>query len=158
MGKSGCLLGWLIGEKGESPTSKLEVRVNTKFITAPERGFYLVLRHVVGDRAVVLMQVAMNQLLHVPRGEKGTAQAGWRNRIAQKSVDFLLVDPRTFRPLVAIELDEPSHARPGQYDRGAPVYIRRSHGSLVAHVPRDNSTPGKSLCSPSSKPVSLAKT
>lgn len=33
----------------------------------------------------------------------------WQNRIGQQRVDFLVCDPTTMNPVVAIELDDPSH-------------------------------------------------
>ena len=41
----------------------------------------------------------------------------WRNKVAQKSVDFVVCDPATLRPLVVIELVEPSHATPERQTR-----------------------------------------
>lgn len=115
--KNGWLLGWLLGDGASKGEPSPDIRLDNRFVSPAEREFYLVLRRVVEDRAILLVQVSLNQLLHVPRGEKGTPQAGWRNRIAQKSIDFLLVHPQSFQPLVAIELDEPSHARPSRQSR-----------------------------------------
>jgi len=41
------------------------------------------------------------------------------NRIDRKHLDFLLCDPTTLRPMVAIELDDASHARRDRVDRDA---------------------------------------
>ncbi len=45
----------------------------------------------------------------------------WRNKVGQKSVDFVVCEAGTLRPLVVIELDEPSHAKPERQTRDEDV-------------------------------------
>ena len=73
------------------------------------------LRAVVGTRGHVLAQVSLRQLLWFPRGQEGLQ--AWRNKVAQKTIDFVVCDVATLRPLVAIEFDEPSHGRPERQTR-----------------------------------------
>lgn len=114
--RSGCLLGWLLGTPELPQEESLpDIRVSKKFISEAEANLYRVLCHVMGDQGIVLMQVALNQLLYFPG--KGSTRAIWRNRIAQRSIDFLIVDPTTMRPLVAIELDDATHTRPSRQTR-----------------------------------------
>jgi len=89
-----------------------EVHLNKKFITYAEAGFYRVLYQVVGDRGIILAQVALNRLLYFPgNNQTNPGKQMWRNKTGQKSVDFVIVDPKTLRPLVIIELNDPSHER-----------------------------------------------
>jgi very-short-patch-repair endonuclease len=70
--------------------------------------FFLVLRGVVKDRAVVCVKVGLGDLFYVTDKDNKTAH---RNRIDRKHVDFLLCDPATMRPLAGVELDDASHGR-----------------------------------------------
>jgi hypothetical protein len=124
MPKHGCLLGWLfnlLGERGGSAPvggqRMPRVIVDKKFVSPAEAEFFRVLRAVVGTRGHVLAQVSLRQLLWFPPEQERSIVQAWRNRVAQKSIDFLVCDPATLRPLVAIELDEPSHASPSRQTR-----------------------------------------
>ena len=68
-------------------------------------------------RAAVLAQVALNRLLFLPGSYRG--RQAWQNRVAQKSLDFLLCDPATLRPLVAVELDDATHGAERRQQRDA---------------------------------------
>jgi hypothetical protein len=92
------------------------VKLNPRFITAAEGNFYRVLRSVVGDRGHILAQVSMGQLLKAD-GKDRSANSSVRNKFAQKSLDFLICDPSTLRPILGIELDEASHARASRQTR-----------------------------------------
>ena len=117
--KAGCLLGWLLGRGAAGFGNQLPpVQVNTRFITPAERNFYRVLHGTIGDSAVILMQVSLIQLLYLPGSNRDNPlRASWLNRIRSRSLDFVLLDPVTLRPVVAIELDEPSHATPSRQTR-----------------------------------------
>ena len=82
----------------------------------------LVLVRVIGGRGHVLAQVSLRQLLWLPgTNQSNPGRSTWQNKIAAKSVDFVVSDPATLRPLVVIELDEPTHARPARQDRDEDV-------------------------------------
>jgi len=88
-----------------------QVRVNKYFVSDAEANFFRVLRKVVGDRGHALAQVSLRQLLWFPGNSRtNPGRQAWLNRVAGKSVDFLVCDPSTLRPKVVVELDEPSHA------------------------------------------------
>ena len=111
------------------------VMVSTKFITPAEQSFYGVLIRVVGDRGHILAQVAINQLLFFP-GNRGTpGRLAWQNKVKQRSIDFLVCDRRTLRPLVAIELDDASHDAPDRQRRDAEVdRLFAAAGLPLVHV------------------------
>lgn len=99
-----------------------KVQVNRYFVSEAEANFFRVLRSVVGSRGHVLAQVSLRQLLWMPgTNQSNPGRSTWQNKIAAKSIDFLICDPATLRPLIAIELDEPSHARPGRQTRDEEV-------------------------------------
>lgn len=86
--------------------------VNKYFLSGAECNFFRVLRHVVEPRGYVLAQVALNRLLYLPGSSKTNPGRGkWWGHIAQKSVDFVVCDAATLRPILAIELDDSSHAQ-----------------------------------------------
>lgn len=103
-------------------TGPPQVRVNKYFVSDAEADFFRVLTRVVAGRAHVLAQVSLRQLLWLPgSNQTNPGRSTWQNKIAAKSVDFLLCDGATLRPLLVIELDEPTHARPHRQGRDAEV-------------------------------------
>ena len=86
-----------------------KVMVNKRFVTFAEADFYRVLRSIVGDRGHILAQVALNRLLFFPGNRQTEGRASWQNKVARKSVDFVICDPQTLVPKLVIELDDSSH-------------------------------------------------
>jgi len=98
------------------------VILSKKFITETETKFFRVLDEAVGDSGHILCQVALNQLLYVPGTEKSNPGRNvWRNKLDRRSVDFVVCDPVTLRPLVALELDDRSHEQPKRQKRDREV-------------------------------------
>ena len=115
------------------PDAVPRVMVSTRFVTPAEADFFRVLRAVVGDRAHVLAQVSLGRLLFFPGSNASNpGRARWWNKVAQRSVDFLLCDPATLKPLLAIELDEPSHERADRRARDAEVNALLAAAGLKA--------------------------
>ena len=132
--KPGCL-GFLARIFGERPkdTGDLPYRLRDDFLSAAELSFYRVLATAVVGRAVVLTKVRLADLFFVPRSE---GSAGFRNRIAQKHVDFLLCERETMRPLVGVELDDRSHQRSSRQERDGFVdEVFRVAGLPLMHLP-----------------------
>ena len=120
----GCLVGFLtnlFGGSGRAASGPAvpKVIVNKKFVSNAEADFFRVLQRVVGTRGHVLAQVSLRQLIWFPPNQSGIQS--WRNKVAAKSIDFVVCDVATLRPLVAIELDEPSHATPERQGRDEDV-------------------------------------
>jgi hypothetical protein len=140
-GPAGCLgfvfrlLGF--GSARPAPVSTLpKVQVNKFFVSNAEGDFFRVLKRVVGERAHVLAQVSLRQLVWFPgNNQSNPGRATWQNKVAAKSVDFVLCDPSTLRPKVVIELDEPTHARPARQTRDDEVEaILQAAGLPVVRV------------------------
>jgi hypothetical protein len=86
----------------------LPYRLRDDFLSQAEHSFYLVLRQMMGDYFTVLAKVNFSDLFYVSKpNENRTA----RNKIDRKHVDFLICDPKTMKPRLAIELDDASHQR-----------------------------------------------
>ena len=58
------------------------------------------------------------------------------NRVAAKHIDFVLCDPRTLAPVLAVELDDASHAAPHRRQRDVLVNeVLRTVGLPLLRVP-----------------------
>ena len=128
MSKSrGCLgfLFELFGDRGNAQPSQQKmpaVRLNKYFVSDAEADFFRVLKRVVGDKGHVLAQVSLRQLLWFPgNNTTNPGRQVWDNKVARKTVDFVVCNPSTLQPLVVIELDEPTHGRPERQTRDEEV-------------------------------------
>ncbi|MEZ6107129.1 MAG: DUF2726 domain-containing protein [Pirellulaceae bacterium] len=79
-------------------------------VTRNELKFFRALKHAVKDRWHIMAMVRIADLLQVRSGTPKSIS--WFNRIACKHVDFVLCDPDSLEPRLAIELDDDSHRRP----------------------------------------------
>jgi len=103
------------------------------FLARAEASFFHVLRAAVAADYLIFPKVRLADLVFPPRQE---GQFGAWQRINRKHVDFVLCDPRTLRPLVALELDDRSHRRPDRLERDAFVdRVFADAGLPLVHVP-----------------------
>ena len=120
-------------------------------LTPPEQYFYRCLISTLKDRALIMPKVRIADIIKVRRSVP--RQYFWRHfsKISQKHIDFVLIDPQTFRTLCVIELDDKSHVRIDRMQRdwfvnkvmaqtGIPIYRfpvrRRYNRSEIFHVLR----------------------
>jgi Protein of unknown function (DUF2726) len=82
-------------------------------LTSAEQAFYKTLREIVGD-FLILPKVRLADLIDADDRHKYW-QANF-NRVKSKHIDFVLCDSKT-KPLIAIELDDPSHEREDRRNR-----------------------------------------
>lgn len=85
-------------------------------LTPGEKPFYAVLREAVGPRFAIMAKVRLEDVLIMPqmeRDDKDGRSKHWSARgfVKSRHLDFLLCDPATLRPILAIELDDASHQR-----------------------------------------------
>jgi very-short-patch-repair endonuclease len=124
--KPGCLASLLrmfgLGKQDSGITvrylepDKLPYRLRDDFLSSAEKSFFQVLKTMIGDRLIICPQVSLAALFYVPRSESFQT---YQNKIDRKRVDFLLCDPKTLKPVFAIELDDSSHERPDRQERDA---------------------------------------
>ena len=100
-----------------------------KPLSDAEQTLYWRLREAMPD-CVVLPQVPLSRFLEP--GVKGAVRRGLHNRIAQKSVDFLVCLP-DFTIIAAIELDDASH-RPGKDARKNSIFASAGLTLIRLHV------------------------
>lgn len=75
-------------------------------MTPTEQKFFRRLQQEYGEKYYIFPQINLDKLLE-PEGNQNNYRA--RNRIAQKSVDFVLADKETLSTQLVIELDDWTH-------------------------------------------------
>jgi len=88
--------------------------VRSSILTANENDFYQELKKVVGEKYVILSKVRLSDIFSVVGAKNYWAAL---NRINSKHVDFLLCHSETFKPVLAIEIDDRSHRRRDRVER-----------------------------------------
>lgn len=98
--------------KNEKPTARPEYPyfVRDHFLSPAEHSFFLVLKSVVADSALISIKVGLGDLFYV-KSTDASKHRIYTNKIDRKHVDFLLCDPKTAQPIAGIELDDKSHQR-----------------------------------------------
>ncbi|OYP37220.1 DUF2726 domain-containing protein [Rhodopirellula sp. MGV] len=137
--RSGCL-GFLLklfgigtGDRAEGLKPGLPYRLRDKFLSPAELSFYRILVQAVGQQFSINNKVRLWDVLYVPRQE---GSRSFENKISSKHIDFLLCDPTTMQPLLAVELDDASHNRKDRQERDAFVDDALAAAGLpILHVP-----------------------
>ncbi len=106
-------------------------------LTPTETRFYHVLIAALPTDYTCMTQVALNRLIKVQRPRFGSA---WRdprwNRIAQKSIDFVVVRRSDLRVMVLIELDDSTHQQAHRQQRDTFLDTVCGHIHLpILHIP-----------------------
>lgn len=125
------LLG--VGTPPASPADAFPYRLRDDYLSPAELSFYRALSQAVEARAVICPKVGLSNVFFVVRPHENHAA---RNRISQKHVDFLLCEPATMKPLLGVELDDSSHARPDR--RARDEFVDRVFAAAqlpLLHVP-----------------------
>jgi hypothetical protein len=136
---------WLTTDETSQSESQFPYHIQNNFLSPAELNFYRVLQTAVSDWAIVLVKVNLGDLFYASTGDYGQNMA-YRNRIARKHVDFLLCDPETVRPLLAIELDDSSHNRSDRKERDRFVDGVFAAAQLpLVHVPVSHRYPTRKL-------------
>ena len=111
----------------------LPYRKMDHLLTPAERSFYEVLRRIIGDDLHLFVKVRLADLVWLPH-DTDNRQAHV-NRVASKHIDFVLCDPHTLAPVLAVELDDSSHAARHRQQRDALVNeVLRSAGLPLLRV------------------------
>jgi hypothetical protein len=83
---------------------ELPFRLREPFLSMPEAGLYRTLKQMVADRYVIYAKVSLNEIFYIVRPNENVH---FFNKIFRKHIDFLLCDPKTFRPEIGVELVKP---------------------------------------------------
>ena len=98
-----------------SGRGKLPYAVRERLVTKAELRFYRALQKAVLDDFEIFAMVRIADVLMVP--SQTNQRRKWLNKILAKHVDFILCDPGSLAPRLAIELDDASHDRPDRQKR-----------------------------------------
>jgi hypothetical protein len=112
----GCLGAFLRLFAPKPAPETLPYRVRDDFLSPAEASFYHVLQSMLGERLTICPKVSLAELFFVAQGE---AHQTYQNKIDRKRIDFLLCQPQTLKPVLAIELDDSSHQRADRQERDA---------------------------------------
>jgi hypothetical protein len=91
-------------------------KLTQSLLTASEAAFYGALLLAAGRRYVVFAKVRLADLC---QDLDRWADIRAFNKVSAKHVDFVLCDATTFRPVLAVELDDRSHLRADRRSRDA---------------------------------------
>lgn len=123
------------GKDEESRKAEFPYRLRDDFLSPAELSFFNLLRDVIGERAVLCPKVGLSDLFCVKHSDPGRFRI-YTNKIDRKHMDFVLCDPVTMRPFLALELDDRSHKRPDRQERDAFVeQVFEVAGLPLLHVP-----------------------
>lgn len=118
LSKKPGLLSNLFSAKGSGQGALPEVlpyEARRYFFTRAENSFFQTLRQAVGNKYVIFAKVRLEDVIEVRHGADNYQT--FRNRIKSRHLDFVLCDPKDFRPAVIVELDDSSHDRPDRAER-----------------------------------------
>jgi Protein of unknown function (DUF2726) len=83
---------------------RLPYRLRDTFLSTPELALMRVLQSMVGRHYAICPKVSLNDLFYIVRPNENVH---FFNKFFRKHVDFLLCDPKTFKPAIGIELVKP---------------------------------------------------
>jgi very-short-patch-repair endonuclease len=84
------------------------------FFSNAEASFYHFLRQMAGADVIIFPHVSLRDLVSVTESQE---YYKYNNKIDRKQVDFLLVESKTLRPRLVIELDDKTHNRADRIQR-----------------------------------------
>ena len=122
---------------GVKTTPNVEGKYSLKpsLLTPAESKFSKALEQAVGDHYQIALQVQLSRLMNVNDSNSNFTNYADFNRIAEKSIDFVLYDEK-FEPYLAIELDDRTHSRPDRIKRDVLVnQIMADVGLRIIHIP-----------------------
>ncbi len=113
--------------KSDSP-----YRLREHFLSVPEVALFRLLQKMVGERYVICPKVALTDIFTIIRPNENVH---FYNKIFRKHVDFLLCDPKTLHPAIAVELVKPiAHNEPRATDQFMEDLFS-GEGIPLVHVP-----------------------
>ncbi len=132
--KAGCMLALLgLFGGGKAAAVELPYALEDQLLTNAEVSFYHVLARATGAAYAVCPKVRLADILSIT--VKGGGRMSAFNRISAKHVDFLLCDPQTMKPVLAVELDDSSHGSSHRAQRDEFVdSVYRAVGLPVLHM------------------------
>jgi len=106
-------------------------------LTATEQQFASILRDILPNEYQYMVQVSLHRVVHLRQMQHNRRwlNSHW-NRIAQKSLDFVIVRAADMRIMMALELDDASHERADRIARDELLdSIMQDAGLPLVHIP-----------------------
>lgn len=125
-----CAIGYIIyneffrksAEKTEIKKTQYKYQAKQYYMTASENDFFRILEKVAGDRYYIFPQAHLSKLLSEKViGQDWKAQKAAFRHINGKSVDYVLCDRQTLKPVYAVELDDYTHNYSSRKERDIEV-------------------------------------
>ncbi|MHB8135428.1 MAG: DUF2726 domain-containing protein [Anaerolineaceae bacterium] len=112
------LISDFLSVKEAKPESVMEYPYYLRdyFLSNAEISFYHILRTISAERAMVLTKVSLGDIFFVKSDDASKFRI-YTNKIDRKHIDFLLCNPKSMIPFLAIELDDKSHERKDRKER-----------------------------------------
>src|SRR5918995_153138 len=85
-------------------SERLPYRLRENFLSTPELALLRALQQMAGQHYMICPKVALNDIFYIVRPNENVH---FFNKIFRKHVDFLLCEPETLKPAIAIELVKP---------------------------------------------------
>jgi NAD-dependent SIR2 family protein deacetylase len=98
----------LYGTQKSADLNTFPYKLRDDFLSPAEYSFYMVLQQSVSDWALICPKVNLRDLFYAKVSDAREHRI-FTNKIDRKHVDFVLCDPKTMKPLVAVELDDKTH-------------------------------------------------
>lgn len=120
-------------EETKPINSPLPYTLAKSILTNHELNFYKDLQPIASELGLVICpKVRVADFINVPQNDKN--MLAWFNKISRKHVDYLLCDDK-LQPVLAIELDDPSHDRKDRQQRDDFIDSTYKHVGLdVLHI------------------------
>jgi hypothetical protein len=118
------------------PKGRMPYRLRENFLSTPELALFRMLQTMAGKHYVVCPKVALNDIFYIVRPNENVH---FFNKIFRKHVDFLLCEPETLKPAIAIELVKPVRR---SETREADQFMKDlflSAGIPLVHIPSSES-------------------
>ena len=121
----------------KSSTSKPDMpyRLREYFLSTPEIALFRALQKMVGERYVICPKVAVTEIFTIVRPNENVH---FYNKIFRKHVDFLLCDPQTMKPTLAVELVKPVNKTETRASDQFMEDLFLGEGIPLVHIPLDD--------------------
>jgi len=96
-----------VSSQDKKDSKQYSYRAKDHIMTPTEEEFFRMLLETVSDKYFVFPQIHLSAILEYAEKDKGSLYAF--RHINQKSVDYVLCEKTTLRPVYAIELDDYTH-------------------------------------------------
>lgn len=102
----------------EIATDEMPYQLKDSVLTEKEKEAYKIIKEYCNNHELeVLIKIRLADFITTKRENKSKDFYTWFNKISAKHIDFLIVQKETFRPLMAIEVDDTTHNRKDRQQR-----------------------------------------